>query len=219
MAALERGLAQLAAPLAQKEQELAELALEMAFLLARHIAGGESGDARTEPGGAGQTLAAGGRGANAARARASAAPQPGRHVRAAGQACGGERARWWPMQPSAAGGAMVEFIAPDGDPLDKIEWDASLECRLATMPRRPRLCRGERHRMITRDGIRRWRMNGCARASPADPVRRYGRIVRANGEVLHVSGIRAPIGARCLIEQEDGEAWRPRSSASRPARC
>jgi flagellum-specific ATP synthase len=38
----------------------------------------------------------------------------------------------------------------------------------------------------------------------ADPVRRYGRIVRSNGEVLHASGIRAPIGSRCLIEAEGG---------------
>jgi flagellum-specific ATP synthase len=34
-------------------------------------------------------------------------------------------------------------------------------------------------------------------------VRRYGRIVRSNGEVLHASGIRAPIGSRCLIESEN----------------
>jgi flagellum-specific ATP synthase len=35
-----------------------------------------------------------------------------------------------------------------------------------------------------------------------DPVRRFGRIIRSNGEVLHASGIRAPIGSRCLIETE-----------------
>lgn len=39
-------------------------------------------------------------------------------------------------------------------------------------------------------------LGGVARA------RRYGRIVRANGEILHVSGVRAPVGARCLIEGE-----------------
>ncbi|HUM09039.1 MAG TPA: FliI/YscN family ATPase [Acidocella sp.] len=37
-----------------------------------------------------------------------------------------------------------------------------------------------------------------------DPVRRYGRIVRASGDVLHASGIRAPIGARCLIDMQNG---------------
>ncbi len=48
-----------------------------------------------------------------------------------------------------------------------------------------------------------------ARAGAAlaqDPVRRYGRIVKASGEVLHASGIRAPIGARCLIVMPDGNA-------------
>src|SRR3984957_16557858 len=40
-------------------------------------------------------------------------------------------------------------------------------------------------------------------ALEADPVRRYGRIVRSNGEVLHASGIRAPIGSRCLFESEN----------------
>jgi flagellum-specific ATP synthase len=33
-----------------------------------------------------------------------------------------------------------------------------------------------------------------------DPVRRYGRIMRASGEVLLAGGIVAPVGSRCLIE-------------------
>ncbi len=41
-------------------------------------------------------------------------------------------------------------------------------------------------------------------ALACDPVRRYGRILRSNGEVLHASGIRAPVGSRCVIEAEDG---------------
>jgi flagellum-specific ATP synthase len=45
-----------------------------------------------------------------------------------------------------------------------------------------------------------------ARAALAnDPVRRYGRIVKASGDVLHASGIRAPIGSRCLIDRPDGQ--------------
>ncbi|HTQ72033.1 MAG TPA: FliI/YscN family ATPase [Acidocella sp.] len=40
-------------------------------------------------------------------------------------------------------------------------------------------------------------------ATAINPVRRFGRIVRANGEILHVSGVRAPVGARCLIEGEE----------------
>ncbi|WP_297494914.1 FliI/YscN family ATPase [Acidocella sp.] len=45
-----------------------------------------------------------------------------------------------------------------------------------------------------------------AQAMATDPVRRFGRITRSNGEVLHASGIRAPVGARCLIEMEHGAA-------------
>jgi len=43
------------------------------------------------------------------------------------------------------------------------------------------------------------RMRG---ALAGDLVRRYGRIVRSSGDVLHASGIRAPIGSRCLIETD-----------------
>jgi flagellum-specific ATP synthase len=39
-----------------------------------------------------------------------------------------------------------------------------------------------------------------------DPVKRYGRVVRSSGDVLRASGIRAPIGARCLIDTEGGQA-------------
>ncbi len=60
--------------------------------------------------------------------------------------------------------------------------------------------------MITLDGIRALADERLRAALAVDPVRRYGRVLRANGEMLRVSGLRAPIGARCMIEQEDGEA-------------
>ena len=60
--------------------------------------------------------------------------------------------------------------------------------------------------MISADHIRTLAQGRVQAALNADPVRRYGRIVRSNGEVLHVSGIRAPVGARCLIEMEHGSA-------------
>ncbi|GAB0114421.1 FliI/YscN family ATPase [Acidisoma sp. C75] len=44
----------------------------------------------------------------------------------------------------------------------------------------------------------------AARACAHDPILRFGRIVRSEGEVLHASGIRAPIGSRCIIDAEDG---------------
>jgi flagellum-specific ATP synthase len=38
-----------------------------------------------------------------------------------------------------------------------------------------------------------------------NPVRRYGQITRSSGDVLHASGLRAPIGSRCLIETQDSK--------------
>ena len=58
--------------------------------------------------------------------------------------------------------------------------------------------------MIKTETIRAMAEERVRGALGVDPVRRYGRIVRSNGEVLHASGIRAPIGSRCLIEAEGG---------------
>ncbi len=58
--------------------------------------------------------------------------------------------------------------------------------------------------MITIEGIRRRSIERVRDATAGDLVCRYGRIMRSSGEVLHASGIRAPIGSRCLIEAEDG---------------
>jgi flagellum-specific ATP synthase len=58
--------------------------------------------------------------------------------------------------------------------------------------------------MIDIDRVRALTAERVRGAAGRDLVRRYGRITRSNGEVLHASGIRAPIGSRCLIEAEDG---------------
>ena len=60
--------------------------------------------------------------------------------------------------------------------------------------------------MITLDGIKALADERLRAALSVDLVCRYGRVLRANGETLRVSGLRAPIGARCMIEQNDGEA-------------
>jgi len=60
--------------------------------------------------------------------------------------------------------------------------------------------------MISTETIRALATERVQTALATDPVRRFGRIVRSNGEVLHASGIRAPVGARCLIEMEHGAA-------------
>jgi flagellum-specific ATP synthase len=60
--------------------------------------------------------------------------------------------------------------------------------------------------MIDMAAVRRLADKRLAQALAQDPVRRYGRIMRASGDVLHASGIRAPIGSRCMIETEDKQA-------------
>ncbi len=55
------------------------------------------------------------------------------------------------------------------------------------------------------DGLRSLVEERTREALAQDLVRRYGRIVRSSGEVLHASGIRAPIGSRCLIDADGGE--------------
>lgn len=59
--------------------------------------------------------------------------------------------------------------------------------------------------MITLEGIKSLTDDRLRAALATNPVRRYGRVLRANGEMLRVGGLHAPIGARCMIEQEEGE--------------
>ena len=58
--------------------------------------------------------------------------------------------------------------------------------------------------MITMETLRSLTTERCRDALTQDLVRRYGQITRSTGDVLHASGIRAPIGSRCLIDTEDG---------------
>jgi flagellum-specific ATP synthase len=58
--------------------------------------------------------------------------------------------------------------------------------------------------MITIERVRALTAERVNEAKLRDLVLRYGRIMRSSGEVLHASGVRAPIGSRCLIEAEDG---------------
>ncbi|NIF21775.1 flagellar protein export ATPase FliI [Candidatus Pantoea multigeneris] len=43
------------------------------------------------------------------------------------------------------------------------------------------------------------------RIALVQPVRRYGRLVRATGLVLEVTGLQLPLGATCVIERHDGK--------------
>ncbi|GAN80059.1 FliI/YscN family ATPase [Acidocella aminolytica] len=60
--------------------------------------------------------------------------------------------------------------------------------------------------MISLDNIKSKAETHLRAALAEAPVHRYGRVLWANGEKLRVSGLHAPIGARCLVEQEGGEA-------------
>jgi flagellum-specific ATP synthase len=59
--------------------------------------------------------------------------------------------------------------------------------------------------MITAEGLRAAVSARIGEALARDPICRYGRIVRSSGEILHASGVRAPIGSRCLIDTEGTE--------------
>jgi len=124
--------AQLAAPLAGKEQDLAGLVTELGFLLARHVIGAEL---HTHP----ESL----RGLVATLLDEAAAARGPRQVlrlrlnpadaEALRDKIAPETAELIADASVAAGGALVEIIAPEGDPVDKVEWDATLDGRLATM--------------------------------------------------------------------------------------
>lgn len=59
--------------------------------------------------------------------------------------------------------------------------------------------------MITPEGIHALAAAQLSAALSQTFVRRYGRVLSANGEKLRVGGLYGPIGARCLVEQEDRE--------------
>jgi flagellar biosynthesis/type III secretory pathway protein FliH len=128
LAALQEAALQLAAPLAQKERDLAALSVELAYLLARHISQGADAnlqglvtkllDEAAAERGARQTL----------RLRLN----PADHIQLDGR-LPAESAELVADEKITPGGAVVEIITPDGDPVDKIEWDATLEGRWETI--------------------------------------------------------------------------------------
>jgi flagellum-specific ATP synthase len=59
--------------------------------------------------------------------------------------------------------------------------------------------------MISIEQIRALTAERAREALSCDPIRRYGRIIRSSGDVLHASGVPAPIGSRCLIDAQDGQ--------------
>jgi flagellar assembly protein FliH len=132
IAAFQDAWTQLAAPLAHKEHELAELVTELSFVLAQHIIGVEV------------TMNATGLQTMVARLIKEAAAERGPRQSVVVRLHPADHAIIEPLTQIdnahllsdvaiARGGAMVEIIAPDGDPIDKIEWDATIEARVDAM--------------------------------------------------------------------------------------
>lgn len=128
LSALEDASDQLTNPLANKEQSLAELALDMAFQLARHIVRAQVTQDRTPLLKLVTDLLQ--------EANVERTPQQNLIVRlsTADMAFLKDHLNETNVNLIAdtsisTGGALVELAATNGDPLDKTEWDARLESR------------------------------------------------------------------------------------------
>jgi flagellar biosynthesis/type III secretory pathway protein FliH len=127
--AVQAAAAQLAAPLAHKERDLAGLAVELAFLLARHISlGGEAGALH----GLVDKLLDEAAAERGARQNVRLRLNPADHLQLEGR-IDSEAAALIADDKIAQGGAVVEIVTQDGDPVDKVEWDATLHGRLETI--------------------------------------------------------------------------------------
>ena len=130
--ALDTAWQQLIAPLAQKEEAIAELVTELAFVLARHVIGLEIA---LHPDSVKPLVD--GLIAEAGRTRAAHQSivirlHPEDHALLA-PCTTIEHAHLLADTQITRGGTIVELIAPGGDPIDKVEWDATLETRLETV--------------------------------------------------------------------------------------
>lgn len=123
---------QLAAPLASTERDLADLVLDFAYEIARHLVGVE---AAANPAGLKDLVtrliqeAAAERGP---RQSLVVRLHPADHA-AIAPVLALDAAHLLADAAITQGGALVEIIAPDGDKLDKTEWDATIEGRLGAM--------------------------------------------------------------------------------------
>ena len=130
--ALEEAWNQLGAPLRRREQEVAALVTDLAFELARHIVGVE---AKTNPDGLRvlvTQLLEEAASERTAQQRIVVRLHP-TDYEVLEKLLVLEQGKLTPDPAISRGGAMVELIAPESDPLNRIEWDASIEARIATV--------------------------------------------------------------------------------------
>jgi flagellar biosynthesis/type III secretory pathway protein FliH len=128
VAALQAATIQLATPLAQKERDLAALVTELAFLLARHIIGAEAGCNIEGLHTLVTTLLEEAAAERGPRQTLQLRLNPADHAQIA-PLIGTQTAQLIADEKIAPGGAVAELSSPEGDPLDKIEWDATLQGR------------------------------------------------------------------------------------------
>lgn len=129
IAALRDAWTQLAAPLAQKEHDLAALVTDLSFELARHIVGVEVNANADSLKALVARLIQEAASERAPRQSIVVRLNPADHVLLA-PFIQIENMHSLTDATISRGGALVEIIAPDGDPIDKIEWDATIESRI-----------------------------------------------------------------------------------------
>lgn len=124
--------AQLTAPLAAHEAELAGLVTELAVLLTRHIIGATPGADPSALTSLVANLLAEAQAARGPRQSVYLHINPADHATLAAHLAA-EPITLCEDASIAAGGARLELLDPQGDPLEKIEWDATLEGRFTTI--------------------------------------------------------------------------------------
>jgi flagellar assembly protein FliH len=126
--ALHTAAAQLSEPMAKKERDLAALVTELAFLLARHIIGAGAGSNIEGLHTLVTTLLEEAAAERGPRQTLQLRMNPADHAQIA-PLFETQTAQLIADEKIAPGGAVAELSSPEGDPLDKIEWDASLQGR------------------------------------------------------------------------------------------
>lgn len=130
--ALQEAWTQLGAPLRQREQDVAVLVTDLAFQLARQIIGVEvtanAEGLRVLVTQLLQEAAA----ERTAQQRIVVRLNPTDHA-VLEKLVVLEDGKLLPDAAISRGGAMVELSAPEGDPLNRIEWDARIEARIAAV--------------------------------------------------------------------------------------
>lgn len=132
LSALENACSQLSAPLAQREQDVAELVLDMAFQLASHVVGEHVTRDQAPLMALVTRLLREASAEQTARQRLILRLNPA-DISSLKNIPQGPDIDLVADAGLSPGGAVVELIAKEGDQLDKAEWDARLESRLEAL--------------------------------------------------------------------------------------